>query len=450
MQLNPTWKMGLRTCTINMLYLLYPVFGGCKPRKKWIFSPKNCSSLLYNAMEGAGINYSYRFRLYPNEAQKTLLAKHFGSVRYLYNHFLTRRKDAYLADKTSLNYYDNARELTELKKTLPWLKEVGSQCLQFSLKCLDGAYNNFFRKLGRFPKYKSKHAHQSFCSPQGEQVRIIGNKLRIPKFLEGIKMKKHREAEGEVRFATISRNGAGQYFVSITVERAISQLPENKKVIGIDLGIKTLATCSDGTTYKNLKPYRTLKRRMKMLQRRQSKKQKGSNSRERARRKLARIHQKIKDIRTNHIHQMTSKIINENQVVILENLAVVNMMKNHCLAGAIQDASFYEINRQFDYKAGWYGRTIHRLDRWFPSSKTCSVCGWINQGLKLKDRKWTCPQCNTEHDRDENASQMILRQGLKEITLNTVGITEIKASGLTNKTGRTFGRVRMSDESPTL
>ena len=368
-------------------------------------------------MENAGINYSYKFRLYPTEAQKVLLAKHFGCVRFLYNHFLTRRKDAYLADQTSLNYYDTARELTELKKTLPWMKEVGSQALQFSLKCLDGAYNNFFRKLGHFPRYKAKHSHQSFRSPQGEQVRIIGNKLRIPKFLEGIKMKKHREVEGEIKFATISKNKSGQYFVSITVERPIEQLPKNDKAVGIDLGIKTLATCSDGTKFENIKPYRTLRRRMKMLQRRQSKKVKGSKNRERARHKLAKIHQTIKNIRTNHLHQMTHKIINDNQVVILENLAVQNMMKNHCLAQAIQDASFFEINRQFDYKALWYGRTIHRLSRWFPSSKTCENCGWINQNLKLKDRQWTCGGCGETHDRDENASKMILKQGVKEITI---------------------------------
>jgi putative transposase len=274
--------------------------------------------------------------------------------------------------------------------------------------------------------------------------------LRIPKFLEGIKIVQHRKIEGIIKFATITKNKANQYYVSITVEREMSKLPENGKAVGIDLGIKTLATCSDGIEYKNLKPYKTLKRRMKILQRRQSKKQKGGKSRERARLRLARIHQKIKNIRNNHIHQMTHEIINENQVVVLENLMVQNMMKNHCLAGAIQDASFYEINRQLEYKAGWYGRTIHRLDRWFPSSKTCEKCGWINQNLKLKDRVWTCGSCGTIHDRDGNASKMILKQGLKEITINTVGITEIKALGLTNKTERNFNRVRMSNEAPTL
>jgi putative transposase len=358
--------------------------------------------------------YSYRFRLYPNQAQATLLAKHFGAVRYLYNHFLTKRKEAYLNDKTSLNYYDNANELTTMKKSLLWLKEVGSQSLQFSLKCLDGAYNTFFRKLGGFPRYKSKHNHQSFRVPQS--VKVSDDKLYIPKFLEGIKMVKHREVEGTIKFATISKNRAGQYHVSITVEREIPELPKNDNVVGIDLGIKTLAVCSDGTKYENIKPYKTLSHRMKMLQRRVNKnKKKGSKGRERARRKLAKIHLKIKNIRNDHLHKMTRKIINENQVIILENLAVQNMMKNHCLAGAIADASWYETTRQLEYKAKWYGRGIIRLDRWFPSSKTCEGCGWINQGLKLSHREWVCQSCGEVHDRDLNAARMIRKQGLRQL-----------------------------------
>ena len=204
---------------------------------------------------------------------------------------------------------------------------------------------------------------------------------------------------------------SGQYHVSITVERQIQELPKTDKEVGIDLGIKTLATCSDGTEYQNIKPYRTLKRRVKILQRRQSKKAKGSKNRERARQKLAKIHQKIKNIRNDHLHKTTTKIINENQVIYLETLAVQNMMKNHCLAGAIADASWYETNRQLEYKAGWYGRQIVRLDRWFPSSKTCADCGWINQGLKLKDREWTCQGCGKLVQRDPNAAKMILQQG---------------------------------------
>lgn len=319
-----------------------------------------------------------------------------------------------MVNKTTLNYYDNARELTELKKSLSWLNEVGSQSLQYSLKCLDSAYNKFFSGLSHFPRYKSKHDRQSFRIPQ--RAMIKDGKLVIPKFLEGIKVKLHRKVEGKVKFATITKNKNGQYHISLTVEREISILPETKNVVGVDLGIKTLATCSDGTAFKNIKPYRTAKRRMKILQRRQSKKGKGSKNRERARYKLAKLHQRIKNIRHNHLHQMTSKIINDNQVIIMENLAVQNMMKNHRLAGAIADCSWYEINRQLQYKANWYGRHVHYLDRWFPSSKTCENCGWINQGLKLKDRIWKC-QCGKVHDRDYNASRMILKQGLFEISI---------------------------------
>jgi putative transposase len=356
--------------------------------------------------------YSYRYRLYPNQAQKVLLAKHFGAARYLYNHFLTKRKETYLDTKKGSTYNQDAKELTEMKKSISWLTEVASQPLQFALKCLDGAYNKFFNGLAGFPTYKSRRDKQSFRVPQRTMVK--DNKLIIPKFLEGIRIKKNREIEGTIKFSTVSKNKSGQYFVSITVERDILPLPKNDKSVGVDLGIKTLATCSDGQIYENIKPYRTLKRRMKMLQRRQSKKKKGSKNRERARLKLAKIHQRIKDIRHNHIHQMTRSIINENQVIILENLAVQNMMKNHKLAGAIQDCAWYEINRQLEYKASRYGRAIKRLSRWFPSSKTCSCCGWINQGLCLKDREWTCQQCQTTHDRDFNASVMILRQGLLE------------------------------------
>lgn len=230
-------------------------------------------------------------------------------------------------------------------------------------------------------------------------------------------MRQHREIEGEIKFATISRNKCGQYFVSITVERQISHLPKTENLVGIDLGIKDLAICSDGTKHKNIRSYKKLRRKLKKAQRRHSKKKKGSKNRERARIKLARIHQKIKNVRDNHLHQTTRKIINENQVIILENLNVSGMLKNHCLAQAIQDVSLHEFNRQLEYKANWYGRTIHRLSRWFPSSKTCSECGWINQSFRLKDREWTCNSCGIHHDRDMNAAINIERQGRQELKI---------------------------------
>jgi putative transposase len=360
-------------------------------------------------------NFTYRFRLTPNKEQRTLLSKHFGAIRFVYNHFLAARKDKYLKAKKSSNYYGDCKDLTELKKVHLWMKEVYSQSLQFSLKCLDAAYNNFFAGRGKFPVFKKKHSHQSFRIPQN--VKVGDDHLYVPKFLEGIKMVKHRDVEGEIKFATISRNKCGQYHVSITVEREMTKLPKVKKEVGVDLGIKTLATCSDGTVYENIKPYGTLKRRMQILQRRQSSKKKGSKNKERARKKLAKIHQKIKNIRQDHLHKTTTKIVSENQVIYLETLNVQGMMKNHCLAGAIADAAFYETRRQIEYKAGWYGRTVKYLDRWFPSSKTHEGCGWINQNLKLKDRTWVCGGCGEEVDRDLNAAKMILKQGKIESKL---------------------------------
>jgi putative transposase len=351
----------------------------------------------------------------PNQEQRVLLAKHFGAIRYAYNHFLAARKDKYLTAKKSSNYYGDCKDLTELKKTLPWMKEVYSQSLQFSLKCLDAAYNNFFAGRGKFPVFKAKHAHQSFRVPQN--VRVVENKLVIPKFLEGIRMVKHREVEGEIKFCTISRNKAGQYHVSITVERDIPQLPVVDTEVGVDLGIKTLATCSDGKVYENKKPYRRLSRRIKMVQRRLSKKKKGSKNRQRAKCRLAKMHLKVKNIRNDHLHKTTTKIIRENQTVYLETLNVQGMMKNRCLAGAIADAAFYETRRQLEYKAGWYGRVVKYLDRWFPSSKTCSGCGFIKQDLRLSDREWSCPRCGEVHDRDLNAAKTILQQGKIESKL---------------------------------
>lgn len=351
--------------------------------------------------------YSYRYRLKPNNNQKVLLAKHFGSTRYIYNHFLAHRKEKYLQSKKSSTYFQDCKELTELKKTLPWIKEINSQSLQYALKRLDSAYNNFFAGRGQFPKFKNKYDKQSFRIPQNARIE---DKLYIPKFLEGIRLIKHRELQGTIKFATISKNKSGQYFVSITVEKDVVKLGKTDKEVGIDLGIKTLATCSDGTIYENIKSYRTLKRKMKKLQRKHAKKVKGSKNREKARLKLAKIHQKIKNRRIDHIHKMTSEIINKNQVIYLETLAVQNMMKNHKLAGAIADCSWAEINRQLEYKANWYGREIIRISRWFPSSKTHEGCGYINQNLKLKDRNWVC-QCGEIVDRDLNAAKMILKQG---------------------------------------
>ena len=400
------------------------------------------------------VKYTYRFRLYPNKEQQILLAKHFGCSRFLYNHFLARRKEEYLTTGRSNNFFRDCKELTELKKEDEhiWLKEVNSQSLQQAIKHLDAAYGNFFEKRVKFPKFKNKHDKQSFRIPQN--VRLVENKLVIPKFLEGIKCKVHRPVNEEISFATITKNKSGQYHCTLMVEKEVEQHKKTKKEVGIDLGIKTLAVDSDGKEYENIRPLKSLKHKIKRTQRKLSKRRhkttdKQSKRVEKLRRKLARLHQKAKDVRQNHLHQTTKRLIDENQVIYLETLAVKNMMKNHCLAGAIADCGWYELTRQLEYKAAWYGRTIVKIDRFFPSSKTCSECHFIKQDLTLKDREWDCPECKTHHDRDVNAAKMILLQGKKINETTTVGTTENKARRLRNKTEGTISRLRVKREAPT-
>lgn len=363
-------------------------------------------------------DYTYKFRLYPTPEQEVKLTKHFGCVRWCYNFFLDKRIKYYAnakeqdVKKKSLNYNDNSKELTELKKEKEWLNEVNAQSLQHALKHLDSSFNRFFKKLSKFPKFKRKNNKQSFRIPQS--IKVENNKLYINKFREGVEINLHRQIEGEIRNATITKNCAGQYHVSIGVQREIKKLEHNDKIIGIDLGIKTLATCLDGIIFKNIKPYRTLEKRRCILAKNFSRAVKGSNGREKARKKLAKLDNRIRNIRQNHLHKVSHKIVSENQTIIMEDLNVSGMTKNRKLSKSIWDCSLYELVRQISYKSKWYGREFLQVSRWFPSSKTCSNCGYINDSLTLADREWKCPRCEVLHDRDLNASINIKIQVLNE------------------------------------
>jgi len=364
-------------------------------------------------------HYTYRYRIEPTKEQKAKLASHFGSVRYVYNYFLAQRKNLYLESKQGTSYCKQASELTVLKKELTWLKETNSQALQYSLKCLEAAYNNFFAKRAKFPKFHARKGKQSFTAPQS--VGVKEGVLTLPKFKEGIKLRYHRPLEGEIVKATITKNAAGQYFANILVEKNIEPLPVRDAKVGIDLGLKTLATCSDGQVYENIRPYKTLQRRLRLLQKAVSrKKDKTSQNRGKAKHRLAVLHNKIANIRNDYLHKVSRSIVNENQVIVMETLNVKGMMANHCLAKSVADVSFNEFVRQLKYKAAWAGRNFLQIDRWFPSSKTCSECGFIVDKLPLDIREWTCPSCKVEHDRDYNASVNILREGLR--TVGTTGI----------------------------
>jgi putative transposase len=355
---------------------------------------------------------SFKFQLLPTKEQEVLLAKHFGCKRFVWNYFLNRRKDEYLNNKSTLNYYDCANELVQLKKENEWLKEVNSQSLQHTLRDLDGAYNRFFRKESNFPKFKSKWNKQSFRVPQFNKIE--NNKLYFPKFKEGIKINVQREF-GDIRFVTVSKTPTGKYFASLTCEVGeIQKWKPVSKSIGVDLGIKDFAVCSDGERYHNPKWYNQLEKKLKYNQRQLSKKKKGSNSRNKQRRKVALIHEKITDARKDFLHKLSHKLIHENQVVCIEDLSVKSMMSNHHLTKEIQNCGWYEFTRQLQYKSEWYGREVIKIDRFFPSSKTCNSCGWINEELTLKDREWECYSCGKVVDRDFNASLNILQQGLNQ------------------------------------
>ena len=356
---------------------------------------------------------SFKFRIYPNKEQEILLAKHFGACRFVFNHYLNKRKETYLEDKKSLNYYDNANDLTQLKKDEDyiWLKEINSQSLQSSLRNLDSSYMRFFRKQSKFPRFKSKYDRQSFKIPQS--VLVEKNQLLIPKFKDGIKINLHREIEGKIQFATISKSTTGKYYVSLTCEVQYQPYEKTNSKVGIDTGIKELAILSDGTTYENIKTLKNNLKKLKFEQRQLSKKVKGSSMRDKQRKKLAILHEKITNVRKDYLHKVSTEIVKNHDIISVEDLAVKNIMKNHKLAQAMSDVSLGTFYSMLEYKCGWNDKQFVKIDRFFPSSKTCSKCGWINQDLTLNIREWECFSCGEKHDRDFNASKNILKQGLK-------------------------------------
>ena len=374
---------------------------------------------------------AYKYRLYPTNPQKVLIHKHCGSVRFLYNLALETKTTAYLGNKVNLSRYDLQKQLVELKKELPWLKEVNSQSLQSALINLDEAYNKFFKGAG-FPKFKKKISGGSFAVPQN--VKIENNLLIIPKFKEGIKISLHRPTKGIIKSATISVSPTGKYFVSIlcdTKEGLPTKAPIKENTsIGIDLGIKDFAVTSDGEVISNPKFLRSSVDRLKVLQRRASKKKKGSQNRKKANKRVALLHEKIKNQRQDFLHKVSSRIVSENQTICLEDLAVSNMIKNHNLAQAISDVSWSEFNRMIEYKAEWYGVNILRIGRFAPSSKTCE-CGAINKDLKLSNRVWECKSCGRVNERDLMAARNIKKFALyKEQSGQELSVEPVEMSAL--------------------
>ena len=380
-------------------------------------------------------NKTYKFRIYPTAEQEVLLAKHFGCTRFVYNHFLNERKEQYQKDKKSDNYYAQARSLTEIKKKeeTEWLKEVNSQTLQFALRSLDTAFLNFFRGNAQFPKFKSRKHKNTFTIPQFGSVS--NRLLYIPKFKDGIKINLHRDVVGKVGKMSITKTPTGKYYVSIFTEHIIEELPKTNKQVGIDLGIKDFVITSDNKKFKNNRYTKKYARELKKAQQHLSRKQKGSNGFEKQKLKVAKIHEKIASCRLDTLHKVSIELVRNYDLISVEDLNVNGIIKNHKLSKHIADASWGNFVTLLQYKCDWYGKQLIKVNRFFPSSKCCSECGWINQELKLSDREWTCNSCGVVHDRDWNASKNILKEGLKNISAGTVDYTggeEIRPTSLAN------------------
>lgn len=366
---------------------------------------------------------AYKYRIYPTDEQKVLFAKTFGCCRFVYNWALNLRIEAYKSDKRTVPYKEiQDCMVNELKAEHDWLKEVNSQSLLYSLRNLETAYTNFFRntKAVGFPKFKSRKSRQSFLCPQHCRVDFAKETITIPK-AKDIPAVLHRKFRGAVKTVTVSMTPSGKYYASVLVDSSIQQLqaaePQEKTTVGIDLGVKSLAVCSDGRTFENPKNLQRSLYRLAMLQKRLSRKQKGSANRDKARVKIARLQEHISNCRKDNLHKITHTLTHDSQVrtICMEDLNVKGMQRNHHLAQAVVDASFGMFLTLLEYKCRWYGVNLIKIDCFAPSSKTCGKCGHIYKGLKLSERSWTCPECGTHHDRDFNAACNIKDFGLKAL-----------------------------------
>src|SRR5437588_11299903 len=358
---------------------------------------------------------AYLYRFYPTDEQARNLAQTFGCTRFIYNWALNKRKRAYFDQGVKLSTKDLSAAITALKKEegTAWLKEVSSVPLQQALRHLDTAYTNFFEGRADYPTFKKKHHAQS-ATYTDNAFTLKGSKLTLAKQKEPLHIVWSRPLpEGACPSSvTVSKDKSGRYFVSILVEEGIGTLPLIDKAVGIDLGLKSFLITSDGKTIPNAKYYSRDEKKLAKAQRQLARKKRGSKNRNKARHKVARLHTRIADTRRDFQHKASTKLIRENQVICLETLNIKGMLKNHCLAKAISDVGWGEFTRQLEYKAKWYGRTLIKIDRWYPSSKTCSDCGHVLEELTLDVREWMCPCFGTWHDRDINASQTILAAGL--------------------------------------
>jgi putative transposase len=361
---------------------------------------------------------AYKYRIYPNLVQGSLIDKTIGVCRFVYNLAVETKLYAYKSHGKNLTSFDLCYQLVDLKKECQWICEVDSQAVQASVKKIDKSFQNFFRGKG-FPKFKSKRSSGSFQCPNGvRKINWDKSTLTIPK-IKDIPIELSRSFEGKIKTVTISKTPTGKYFASILVETTyINKLPNlvsTETSIGVDVGIKDFVISSDGRKFEANRRLKNSLKRLKCLQRRASRRKRGSNNRKKANLYVSVLHEKITNQRTDYIHKVTTGLIRDNQTetIVIEDLNVAGMLKNRKLSQAISDVSFGEFYRQLAYKCEWYGVNLIKIGRFDPSSKRCSDCGEINQELTLADREWTC-KCGSTHDRDFNAAKNIKWFGLNK------------------------------------
>jgi putative transposase len=362
------------------------------------------------------VKRAYKYRFYPSPEQADLLNRTFGSVRYVYNRALSERSRAWMQEQRRITFADTCRMLTEWKADpeTAWLYEVSNVALQQGLQHLQQGFVNFWGKHAKYPTFKSKRKSRASATFTTSGFRHKDGRITLAKMSAPLDIRWSRPLpEGaEPSAVTASRDAAGRWHISVLVECPVETLPPSDAAVGIDVGITSLLTLSTGEKIASPRHERKDRERLAKAQRAMSRKQKGSVNREKARRKVARVHARIADRRRDTLHKLSTRIIRETQTVIIEDLSVRNMVRNHPLARAISDASWSELRRMLEYKADWYGRTVIAVDRFYPSSKTCSACGAITAKLPLSVREWECRACGAVHDRDVNAAVNIRAAGL--------------------------------------
>ena len=384
-----------------------------------------------------------KIRLYPDAEQVAFINKQLGCCRFVYNKCLEHRKESYQTHNISISSTECLHHIVDLKSEYEFLNEVHSKVLQQSVRDMNKAFDNFFNCHKGYPKFKSKKDNKQSCRfPKDAFIGIRGNRIDLIKALKDIHFKCSRKDEkylnrnqDKVSSLTLTKDCSGNFYLSVLIDKPHDYREHTNNAVGIDLGIKIFVVTSNAEVFDNLHIKKSESRKLKRLHRQLSKKQKGSNNKEKSRIKLAKLYNKITNRKQHYLHQVSNALINDNQVICMEGLNVKGMMRSHKLADSVQEMNFGELRRILEYKCKWYGRELVFVDRWFPSSKRCNHCGYINKGLTLNDRTWICPECGSFIDRDYNAALNILEEGLRIIGLSSPEYTPADCPTMDDRLG---------------